>query len=47
MSAISLQGISKRYPDHVAVERLDLDVQAGEFMVLAARPAAANPPPCA
>jgi ABC-type sugar transport system ATPase subunit len=34
MSAISLQGISKRYPDHVAVERLDLEVQAGEFMVL-------------
>jgi ABC-type sugar transport system ATPase subunit len=34
MSAISLQGISKRYPDHVAVDRLDLDVQAGEFMVL-------------
>lgn len=34
MSAISLQGISKRYPNHVAVERLDLEVQAGEFMVL-------------
>ena len=34
MTAISLQGISKRYPDHVAVDRLDLDVQAGEFMVL-------------
>jgi ABC-type sugar transport system ATPase subunit len=34
MSAISLQGISKRYPDHVAVDRLDLDVQTGEFMVL-------------
>ncbi|WP_439588619.1 ABC transporter ATP-binding protein [Hydrogenophaga sp.] len=34
MSAISLQGITKRYPDHVAVDRLDLDVQAGEFMVL-------------
>ena len=34
MSAISLQGISKRYPDHVAVDQLDLEVQAGEFMVL-------------
>jgi ABC-type sugar transport system ATPase subunit len=34
MTAISLQGISKHYPDHVAVDRLDLDVQAGEFMVL-------------
>ncbi len=34
MSAISLQGISKRYKDHVAVESLDLEVQAGEFMVL-------------
>ena len=34
MSAISLQGISKRYRDHVAVEHLDLEVQAGEFMVL-------------
>jgi ABC-type sugar transport system ATPase subunit len=34
MTAISLQGISKRYPDHVAVERLDLEVEAGEFMVL-------------
>ncbi|MDH0364820.1 MAG: ABC transporter ATP-binding protein [Pseudomonas paracarnis] len=34
MSAISLQGISKRYPDHVAVEKFDLEVQAGEFMVL-------------
>ena len=34
MAAISLQGISKRYPDHVAVDRLDLEVEAGEFMVL-------------
>ncbi|MDO8903826.1 ABC transporter ATP-binding protein [Hydrogenophaga sp.] len=34
MTAISLQGISKRYRDHVAVEGLDLEVQAGEFMVL-------------
>ncbi|MBS7780956.1 ABC transporter ATP-binding protein [Acidovorax sp. CCYZU-2555] len=34
MSAISLQGISKRYPDHIAVDQLDLEVQAGEFMVL-------------
>ncbi|WP_180684345.1 ABC transporter ATP-binding protein [Tepidicella baoligensis] len=34
MAAISLQGISKRYRDHVAVDRLDLDVEAGEFMVL-------------
>jgi len=34
MAAISLQGICKRYPDHVAVDHLDLEVQAGEFMVL-------------
>ena len=34
MSAISLQGISKRYSDHVAVDRLDLEVRDGEFMVL-------------
>ena len=34
MAAISLQGISKRYRDHTAVERLDLEVQDGEFMVL-------------
>lgn len=34
MTAISLQGICKRYKNHVAVEPLDLEVQAGEFMVL-------------
>ncbi len=38
MAAISLQGITKRYRtragDHVVVDRLDLEVQAGEFMVL-------------
>lgn len=34
MAAISLQGICKRYRDHTAVHRLDLEVQAGEFMVL-------------
>ncbi|MDH5856804.1 ABC transporter ATP-binding protein [Lampropedia aestuarii] len=34
MSAISLQGISKHYSDHVVVDQLDLEVQAGEFMVL-------------
>lgn len=34
MATISIQGISKRYKDHVAVDRLDLEVEAGEFMVL-------------
>jgi ABC-type sugar transport system ATPase subunit len=34
MSAISLQGISKRYRDTLVVDRLDLEVQMGEFMVL-------------
>ena len=34
MAAISLQGISKRYRDHVAVDGLDLEVRDGEFMVL-------------
>jgi ABC-type sugar transport system ATPase subunit len=34
MAAISLQGITKRYRDHVVVDRLDLEVDAGEFMVL-------------
>ncbi|MGA0570487.1 ABC transporter ATP-binding protein [Variovorax sp. VNK109] len=34
MAAISLQGICKRYRDHTAVHHLDLEVQAGEFMVL-------------
>ncbi len=34
MAAISLQGITKSYRDNLVVDRLDLDVQAGEFMVL-------------
>ena len=34
MAAISLQGITKRYRDTVAVDSLDLEVQDGEFMVL-------------
>jgi ABC-type sugar transport system ATPase subunit len=34
MSAISLQGISKRYGKQAVVDRLDLEVLAGEFMVL-------------
>ncbi len=34
MAAISLQGICKRYRGHTAVDHLDLEVQAGEFMVL-------------
>ncbi|MBN9410587.1 MAG: ABC transporter ATP-binding protein [Burkholderiales bacterium] len=34
MAAISLQGICKRYRDHTAVHHLNLEVQAGEFMVL-------------
>ncbi|CAN7169810.1 ABC transporter ATP-binding protein [Pseudorhodoferax sp. LjRoot39] len=34
MAAISLQGICKRYRDHTAVDRLDLEVEDGEFMVL-------------
>ncbi|MBX3609605.1 MAG: ABC transporter ATP-binding protein [Hydrogenophaga sp.] len=34
MAAISLQGICKRYRDTTVVDHLDLEVQAGEFMVL-------------
>lgn len=34
MAAISLQGICKHYGDHATVDHLDLEVQAGEFMVL-------------
>ena len=34
MAAISLQGICKHYRGHTAVDRLDLEVHAGEFMVL-------------
>ena len=34
MAAISLQGICKRYGKQVAVDHLDFDVNAGEFMVL-------------
>lgn len=34
MAAISLQGICKRYRDQTVVENLNLEVQAGEFMVL-------------
>jgi ABC-type sugar transport system ATPase subunit len=34
MAAISLQGITKRFRDQVVVDRLDLEVEAGEFMVL-------------
>ncbi len=34
MATISLQGISKRYRNDLVVDRLDLEVDAGEFMVL-------------
>jgi len=34
MAAISLQGICKQYRGHTAVDRLDLEVEDGEFMVL-------------
>ncbi|MCG8566129.1 MAG: ATP-binding cassette domain-containing protein, partial [Desulfobacterales bacterium] len=34
MSVVSLQGVSKSFGDHVAVDNLSLDIVKGEFLTL-------------
>ena len=34
MATARLENVSKRYPDHLAVDRLNLEIREGEFMVL-------------
>ena len=34
MATARLDNVSKRFPDHLAVDRIDLDIREGEFLVL-------------
>ena len=34
MATARLENITKRYPDHLAVDRINLDIEEGEFLVL-------------
>jgi len=50
MTGLTLRGITKRYGAIEVIHGVDLDVQAGEFVVFvgpSGRRAAASPPCCA
>lgn len=34
MATARLENVTKRYPDHLAVNRTNLDIEEGEFLVL-------------
>ena len=34
MATARLENVTKRYPDHLAVDRTNVDIEEGEFLVL-------------